>query len=298
MKPLVGPLIVVLALATAGFAWLAWHEYGELAALRAEGVAPDERARLQKVAWDAERTIRELRARLGAERSARASASATEPTDSLSLQARTLAAAAEDWFSRMDDPEIQKLRDAQRMALIRREYASFFESARLTPAQIQQFERLMLERWDAQNDVLAAATQQGINPMQDPREFQQMVRDAQNQVDQQLQAGLGAATYGQYQAYQRAQGQRTVVAQLQQDLDFTSAPLSEAQAQQMATVMAETNPKGGGNVSDQTVALARGVLSPPQVQALQNLQQVQQANRALQQAITRAQAAGTPPPGG
>jgi hypothetical protein len=276
---------------------LAWREYRIVQDLRAEGLTADERARLQKVAWDAERQVQTLKARLGAA-SAAVHRASEEDSGSVSMQTRTLGEAAEAWFNQMDDPTIQRLRDAQRIALINRAFGAFFRNAHLSPQQISAFQRLMMERWDAQTDVILAATRQGINPLENPQEFRTMVRNAQNEVDRQIQSTLGPDLYSQFQNYQRTQGQRNVVGQLQQDLTFTDAPLSPTQTQQMAQIMTQSNPKGGGAVTNRTLQLAQTVLSPSQIQALRNIQQLQQANRQLQQALSQSRAAGLRPPGG
>src|SRR5208283_435844 len=115
-------------------------------------------------------------------------------------------------------------------------------NVKLTPAQLAQFQQLLLERQNVANDVLLSATQQGINPMDDPEEFRQMVKQAQAEVDTQIQAALGPDTYAQFQSFQQSQGQRTVATQLQQDLSYTSTPLTDAQRDQVSQVIAQSNP--------------------------------------------------------
>lgn len=281
-------LLIVLA---AGSALVAVREYLELRELREEGMTPDERARLQKAAWDAEARARRLASQLETARSApAAAAAAADPGRSLA-DSNVLGNLAAEYLGRMQDPEIRRLMDLQRLAGLNRQYAAFFKQARLSPDQLKQFQTLMLERQNAVNDVLLAATQQGINPMDDPQEFRQMVQNAQADVDGQIKSALGPDTYAQLQSFQQAQGQRNLVNQLQTDLSYTEAPLSGSQRDQVAQIIAQTNPQGGSTVSDQTLSLAQGVLSEPQMQALRNLQQLQQANRQLQNLMTQRRAA-------
>ena len=195
---------------------------------------------------------------------------------------RTLGDAAADFLAKMEDPEIRRLRDIQRLAAINRQNGAFYASAKLSPEQLSQFRHLLLERQNAANDVLLAATQQGINPMQDPAEFRQMVQNAQAEVDAQIKAALGPDTYAQFQTFQQTQNQRGTVNQLSQDLSYTETPLSQAQTDQMTQVIAQANPEGGTAVNDKAIQLAQGVLSGPQLQALQNLQQLQKVNSQLQ----------------
>lgn len=285
----------ILAGALAGFALgaslLEWHEHQVVQNLGASGVTPEERASLQKAAWDNAKKVHELEAQLSSRAAASAGAALAGASDKVSSDNRTLGDAAAEWLNRLDDPEIRRLMDLQRTANIKRQYSGFFKSAHLTPDQIAQFTQLMIERQNAANDVLVAATQQGINPMQDPEEFRQMVRSAQSEVDNQIQSALGADTYAQFQSFQQAQGQRGVVNQLAQDLSLTDAPLTDAQRDQVTQIVAQTNEKGGSSITADTLAKAQAVLVPTQMQALQNLQQLQQSNRQLQQLISQGRGA-------
>jgi hypothetical protein len=68
MKPPKTYLIALLALTTVGGSMLAWQQYGELVELRAAAMNKDERADLQKRAWDLERLNKQLRDQLAAQR--------------------------------------------------------------------------------------------------------------------------------------------------------------------------------------------------------------------------------------
>jgi hypothetical protein len=109
-----------------------------------------------------------------------------------------------------------------------------------------------------------------------------MVKNAQAEVDAKIQTDLGPDVYNQFQNFQQSQNQRGTVNLLQQDLSFTDSPLTDSQKTQMVQVIAQSNPSGGSTVNDTTLSLAQGVLSAPQLQALQNLQQQQQAAVQLQ----------------
>ena len=63
-------LIALLALTTVGGSILAWQQYGELVELRAAAMNKDERADLQKRAWDLERLNKQLRDQRSAETAA------------------------------------------------------------------------------------------------------------------------------------------------------------------------------------------------------------------------------------
>jgi hypothetical protein len=282
MKSLRLVLIVLLAALAAGSSVLAYREYLQIEDLKAGALTPEERSRLQKAAWAAEAHARKLESELATARAAPAAAAAAADPNHTGNLNTILGTAAAEYLARMDDPEIRRLSDLQRLAQINRQFASFYKNAHLTPEQLSQFQHLLLERQNVANDVLMSATQQGINPLDNQDEFRQMVQSAQADVDKQIQQALGGDTYSQFQAFQQGQGQRNVASQLQQDLSYTDAPLSNAQRDQMVQVLAQSNPKGGNEVNDQALSLAGGVLSAPQLDALKNVQQLQQANRQLQ----------------
>jgi hypothetical protein len=275
--------LALLALIAGGASFLAWYEYAQVRDLRALGMTPDDRGRLQKAVWDAQKQVHQLEGQLSAAHVMRTTADDVKPgADNRAAMGQM----ASDYLGRLDDPEVRRLMDLQRLANLNRQYGQFFKDARLTPQQIAQFQQLMLERQRAETDVLIAASQQGINPMSDPQEFRQMVRNAQADVDKQIQGALGTDTFGQFHSYQQTANQRGVVNQLQQDLSYSDSPLTDAQKEQMNRVLAQTNQGGGAAVNAKTIAAAQGVLSQGQMQALQNIQQLQQVNGQLQNALS------------
>jgi hypothetical protein len=296
-------LMLLLAAVAATSSVLAWREYLELVPLRAAALGPKERADLQKVAWDAQKRANlleeQLKRRTGA-------ADAADPD----RQRSALGDMTSQIFSRMDDPEIRRLMGIQQKAALSRRYAAFFRTLNLPPAQLDQLKNLLLEKQNVQLDVLMAASQQGINPMQNPDEFKKMIADSQAEVDAKIQADLGDSQYAQFQSYQNTQAQRGVVNQLRSDLSFTDAPLSGAQADQLVQIMAQTapakapanpgedGPEGAGNgarsslITDATINLSQSVLAPAQVDALKQIQQQQQATAQLQKLMFQAQNGG------
>ena len=277
-------LIAALTLVAAATSGLAYYEFKRLQAIRPDALAPAERARLQQAAWDAQKRIHQLESQLAAVSAMGATATAAKTGGDHGGAMGQLAA---DYLARLDDPEVRRIMDLQRLAAINRQYAQFFHDAHLSPEQIRQFQQLMLERQRAETDVLMAATQQGVNPMSDPQAFRDLVKNAQAEVDQQLSAALGADQYAQMKSYQQGQAQRAVVNQLSQDLSYSDTPLTDAQRQQLVSAVASTNPTGGSSVNAKTLAAAQGFLAPAQLQALQNLQQLQQANAQLGQMMAR-----------
>jgi hypothetical protein len=297
-------LLVLFGAVAVGSSALAWKEYRELIAARALAVGPQERAELQRRAWDAQKKANQLAAELAARGGADAPAAPGRPNAALGDLASGL-------LSRMDDPEVRRLMTIEQKAAIGRRYAAFFHSLNLPPDQLEHLKDLLLEKQNAPMDVVMAASQQGINPMENPAEFKQMVEASQAEADAKIQADLGDANYAQFQAYQKTQAQRGVVNQLQSDLSYSDAPLTGPQADQMVQILSQTagvpaggmgagvngGPGGGPAITDATIEQAQAVLAPPQLEALRAIQQQQQTNAQLQRLMLQAQGgAGQPAP--
>ena len=297
-------LIVLLALVAVGMAIFAWKQQGELVELRAAAMSSTERAELQKRVWDSEKHARQLETQLAAIRSSAADGgglvASADAAPAGGAQNRVLGDVVNSWLSVMNDPEAQRLMAQQQRGQISSRYAGLFRSLGLPPDKLAQFKDLLLEKQSVRNDVLLAATQQGINPMTNPAEFRQLETNAQAEIDAKIKTTLGPDGFSQFETYQATQGQRGVVNQLQDSLSYTATPLSGAQSQQLVDILGRTGPLrtsdvGGGNaannstVTDATIAAAQGVLAPPQVQALQEIQQQQQAGRELQRLMRQGQ---------
>jgi hypothetical protein len=284
----------LLALAAIAAGTVAYEEHLALVELRATAPDPAERERLRQAAWDAQRHVKELEAKLAAGAGAPGA-----PADAGEQQNRALGAYASDLIARIDDPEVRRLMDVVQRGQIVGRFAALFKALKLSPEKLAEFEDLLAERQNAGTDVLIAASQQGINPMQNPDQFRQMVQDAQGAIDAKIQATLGPDDYSQFQTFQQTQTQRAVVNQLQQNLSFTDTPLTEAQKTQMNQLVAQSPSAGqnGGAIDDNLVSQAQGFLSAPQVQVLQSLQQTQQANQQLQRLMAQGRAGdgGGPP---
>jgi hypothetical protein len=161
----------------------------------------------------------------------------------------------------MERPEVQKLMAIQQKGQLDSRYASLFKSLNLSPEQLDKFKTLLVEKQSAMQDVMAAARAQGIDPREDPEGFRKMIRDTQAEVDNSIKEVVGEAGYAQYQNYQQTMPQRSVVNQLQQSLSYTNAPLTDAQAEQLVQILAQTSPKNGqgGNRGEPMVEMNMGV---------------------------------------
>jgi hypothetical protein len=310
--------ILVLALAALAGTGLSWMQYQELVRLKAELLDPDERNDLQKRLDDAQKRIRGLEDQLVALRGRPGEARGDEAGGRTDDQNRW-AGRRNGFMSIMNDPKMQKLMAIEQKAQLDAHYGALFKSLNLTPQQLEQFKNLLVQKQQALMDAITAAREQGINPRTDPVAFNQAISDAQSSVDAQIQSALGDAGFAQYQQYVQTLPDRNTVNQLQQSLSYTETPLTDDQASQLVQLLANTSQRsgngtagtgpggiggifGGGTqtarVSDEAITQASGILSAPQIQALQQLQLQQRTQAQIQQAMRQAAAPPPPPPGG
>lgn len=326
MKSTSNILVAVLALTTLAFGYLAWSEYRDLVVLRAQLAGNDSAALSRKLA-DAQKTIRSLQDRLAAlrGRGARPEDAAGEgpgenggpPGGGPRPGGRFGAFAALS-----GNPQFQKLMAIEMKGRISQTYGPLFKALNLSPEQLNQFQTLLADKQQAMMDVLQAAREQGVNPRTDPEGFKTLMTQAVAQTDQSIQQVLGDAGFQQYQQFQQTLPERNTVNSLQQQLSYTQTPLTDDQASQLVSLLQQTQPQRAGNgtsgtstggpggpgpglmsllngggtarVTDEAIAQAQGVLSAPQVAALQQIQQQQQAQQQIQQLMRSANQGNAP----
>lgn len=311
MKSPKNVLIAFLALTTVAGAAVAWQQYQELIRLRAAALASSaERADWQKRLWAAEKHRTELESQIaalppkppGPEDAADPEVPGREGPRGGRGNGRF------NFMAMMDQPEMQKLVAIQQKAGLDSHYSALFKALNLTPDQLDKFKNLLVEKRTAMMDVMAAAREQGINPRTDPNAFRQLIANAQAEIDNSIKTTLGETAFNQYQNYEKTLPQRGVVDQLQGRLSYSGTPLSTAQSEQMVQILATTAPAratgnmplpltpfgntaaaalggGGARITDAAINQSLGVLAAPQVDALKQLQQEQQAQAELNAAI-------------
>jgi outer membrane lipoprotein SlyB len=259
--------IVVLALTTLGGAGIAWNQHRELIELRAAAMIPDERAEWQKRAWDLESRNRQLQDELAA-------LQARADGDGAGVAAGPEAGPAEPGRGRgglrggrgpnnpqqqlnamrelANKPEVQALVRVQQKAAIDARYAALFRNLNLPPDQLDRLKNLLAERQTTNQDVLAAAREQGLNPRSDPEGFRKLIADAQNEINNGIKSIVGDSGFTQLQTYEQTLPQRNVVNELQQRLSYSDTPLTAAQADQLVQILASNTPqRAAGNNSGQ-----------------------------------------------
>lgn len=321
MRSYTNQLLIVLALIAVGLSALAWKQHQELIELRTTALTNSGRADWQKRTWTAQKRAKDLESQLAAARRSGPAPAAT-PTPG-PTPGGAISSMVTGFTSLMDRPEAARLMAIQHKAQVDARYAALFRKLALSPDKLAQLKSLLADKLSTPIDVLAAAGQQGIDPVRSPQEFRQLNQSAQAELEDKIKTLLEPASYAQYQTYLQTEPQRSVVSQLQQALSYTDSPLSAAQADQLVQILADTSSSpggapstggsagvayfnrpttganvtvafgpfppdgggglGGGLITDDAIARAQGLLSTAQVQALQDIQQQQQAAAQLRQ---------------
>jgi hypothetical protein len=324
-------LILLLALTTIAGGALAWHQYQELVKLRANGLTDSARTDLQKRLWDLEKRKNELESEIAG---LRARGNSADEGDASSTVAENPLGPARgpgrfngrngpaNLTTLLQNPEFTKLWTDQQKARINSTYGALFKSLNLTPEQTAQFQNLLAERQMSMLDVLSAARAEGVTGRD---QIGNLIQQAGSAIDSQIQSLLGPDGYSQYNNYLQTIPQRNQVNQLQTLLVTSGGtPLQDYQTQQLAQILAQNSTgnnggqrEGGGflgamggmgglfatpvtgpTITSDAVAQAAGVLTPAQLQVLQQMQQQQaaqqQITRMLRQSFGGAQGGGTP----
>jgi hypothetical protein len=195
----------------------------------------------------------------------------------------------------LNNPAVQRQNEILAKMRLNGQYAALFKSLNLTPDQIGQFKDLLVEKEMVGFDSMSAARQQGIDAGSDPQGFFQAVAAAEKTVDAQISGLLGADGFNQFQQYQATIPARNTSSLLSQALSYTSTPLTDAQTGSVIQILTQdgtpalppSNPfavlngdLGVVKLDEQGLAQIQGVLSAPQVQALQET--IQQQSQLLE----------------
>ncbi len=190
---------------------------------------------------------------------------------------------------------LELLRNQQKLLLDER-YGALFKRLQLTPQQLDQFKNLLVEKQLAKSDDKAVARELGGTPGE-------TALAAQDDVNSQISSLLGDSGYAQYQHYEETNSLRTTVSRLQQTLSYTATPLTDDQAGKLVELWYQAMPPsqksnatgvnaeiGSGLIDGNSTVikippsgldLAKTVLLPAQVTAVQHLMTIQQAQAQL-----------------
>ncbi len=178
----------------------------------------------------------------------------------------------------MQDPKLQNSFFAAQRATLATRYGPLFRRLGLNPAQIGQFEDIMIKREETEMDLMAAAQAQHLPP--DSPELATLRKQSEDETTAAAAALLGPADYAQWQGYERTAGVRGVVQNFAGAAVLEAMPLTAQQADQLTQILAETSARygNGGNADyndiDWTTADRRlaGVLSEAQLKLFQQIE--------------------------
>lgn len=305
MSRVLPTLAIVLGLAAAGGLVYAWHLHGLLGESQDELAAQaKELARLQAQLATTEQETRRA-ADQGTAGVEPAAATPAPPGTATPDAGRAQPPRGEGTAAWRNSPEAQRLMAIQRRAGLDGRYAALFRKLNLSPADLEKFKALLVDKQSAPMDVMAAAREQGLNPRENREQISALIRNFEAETDASIRATLGEAAYQQYQQYEQTGPQRGMVNQIEQRLSYSTTPLYGNQSEQLVNLLAAAapagsagrgpvagpaGPTGGRNVTitDAVIAQSEGFLSPPQVEALRQLQQEQLAQAELRQQMQQA----------
>jgi hypothetical protein len=195
-----------------------------------------------------------------------------------------------NWGARMaelmKDPEFLAAMKVEQESRIEKRYGALFKQLNLPAEKTEALKNLLVERENARRDVMTTAMSEGLDPRnKDNRDQLRTLTDQmQAEVDANIKTTIGEAAYTQLETYKATQPQRAAVSDLNEKLSITSQPLSNSQAQQLTKILTDTGTVTGRNVliTDQTISVARGVLSSPQIDQLIKLQAEQAAQQLIE----------------
>jgi hypothetical protein len=293
-------LIFLFALLAIAAGALAWNQHLQLIELTLRNGDPAEQARLQATVSDLATRNKGFQAKISAlqEQIAALTARVQESAEQKKLTAlmpgaegNPASVAAPD----VADPPVPAdtpvpSTPTQLRGLVDHRYAALINKLNLTPEQAEQFKNLIALKMRAASDAANALVPTDPAQRPDLNLIRQTVANIENGAVAQIQAQFGDTAAAQYKQYQQTFPQRNTVDQLSASLAASRSPLSEAQATQLADILAQTAPPmprggigtilGGGmnyhsRITPQALSAATGVLSADQLAAFQRLQKQQ-----------------------
>lgn len=175
------------------------------------------------------------------------------------------------------DPQFNALMQEIARVRIGEGYGVFYHDLGLTPAQIGQFEALLLQAKAEAWRVRVAQQVEGRAP-RDPT-TRELLRQAKARLEENIRGLLGESGLQRFRDYDRSWGTQYIAERLAGAVFFTETPLTENQASQLAGILAHHSPefRAGGFVDqgkiewDQAIAAAGRILTPPQLAALRGI---------------------------
>jgi hypothetical protein len=192
------------------------------------------------------------------------------------------------------DAKTQAMRLQQFKARLPLQYGLFYQTAGLSAQQIQDFEDLLAEHQQYQIDLFAASSAMDLSDVS-PEIV--ALREADNErLSAHEKELLGDGLYKQLEEFRQTQPQRDVIARLNENLMFTSAPLSAEQASKLSALLTTSEALRKGAAAkpeadpDKLVSAAAQFLSAPQLTQLTLQLDQLEADRISEQLVQEMRA--------
>jgi hypothetical protein len=191
------------------------------------------------------------------------------------------------------DPAVMRRLNTEARIQTLKRFGDLLKQLNLSPDQNEAFVKLLTDKRQVALDTAVASFQQGNDPSQDMDAYRDLMIANRDSIESQINALLGPTDYAQYQDNLRSTGQNDVLNNLALSLRNTSEPLTPDQAAQIQQVMQENNT---ARINAKVIAASKDFLTPVQMQALQDLRAIQQANAVKRAQPVQVLPTSAPPP--
>jgi len=217
-----------------------------------------------------------------------------------STRAQNPMAAANAMF---DNPNFQRVMATSMKGTLDQRYAALFRQLKLSPADLDKFKDLLVEKQMSSFDAVRLA--QSGDPAAKPGDIAGVVNKVQGEMDDSIRSLLGEQGFQRFQEFNQNTASYSLLDQVERRLSYTNAPLQESQSESLLQILkATTQPPAiergpGGSamasfaqgfagsnpmlaamtqrpITDDTIESAKNVLSAPQIEVLRQLQAEQQ----------------------
>ncbi len=275
-------IIVFLSVALLAVGGLVWRKSQEAAAWKLRAIAGEteltrqagERTDLEKRVQQAEAKAGMLQNELADARSKPAPTTAKKPAKGQAT-AQVTADQVKQWLAEANDPAVMQRMNVQARLLMQQRYAGLFAKLGLTADQTETLTKLLADKQLVISDVAVAALQNGVDVRADPAAFQTLLVTAKAGIEDQMRSLLGEGGYAQYLAFTQDIVTSNSMVRVQRVLANTPDLLTDDQSTQLKSLLSRTD--GNGRISPRVISDAKAFLSPAQIQALQQANDIQQA---------------------
>ena len=197
----------------------------------------------------------------------------TTERESLVPRADDSANVAERWLAAAESAGFVQLRLTQTTQLTLASFADFFAQAGLTPEQVKQLGVLLTEKRLGATNVAVAQLRAGIVPDPESPAFIAALMADRARMDQEIKAYLGDERFRDLENYLRAREEVAVFTRVNRAIGDTPNALTPSQAAQLQQLLRASS---AARLSPAVIAQAGAFLSGPQLEALQDAQEMQE----------------------